>query len=491
MSNEQNNGGKNNMNSNAAMNFNGLDTMFDDMFNSSTKPVTNVSSVEQVPISKEEERELQNNGTENISAINVDTARNKLVNIEMELNNDFVERNELIHAMILAMVTNSNLLMLGKPGTAKSKLAYSLCNRIENGNYFQWMLNKTSDPSEILGPFSVKEMENDKFVRCTTGKLPEAHIAFIDECYKSNAPTLNALLTIMNEHIFYNDGKPVPVPMISMFAASNEPPEDESLLAMHDRFLFRIDVEYVHDASNKKRMFNNYIYERAGISNNMSFTTITVDELNLLQKESRRVSVPKMIINKFIALINGLQKNATIQISDRRANECFKIMQGSALINGRRKVGLDDFNALKYVLWEKKDDLNIITSEINKIVNPFDDDFDKYKKQYNEVRAKIDNASSPKDRNQLYFQFQNSLKSIISKMNKLIADAQTNGKDVSEYIAVRDEIVSYNASLVNSVLGGTIGGNMNGFDKGPRMNVDDEEEVYIPMDGSSNSEYPF
>ena len=43
------------------------------------------------------------------------------------------------------------------------------------------MLNKTSDPSEILGPFSVKEMENDKFMRITTGKLPEAHIAFMDE----------------------------------------------------------------------------------------------------------------------------------------------------------------------------------------------------------------------------------------------------------------------------------------------------------------------
>ena len=102
-----------------------------------------------------------------------------------------------------------------------------MCGRIENANYFQWMLNKTSDPSEILGPFSVKEMENDKFMRITTGKLPEAHIAFMDEVFKSNAPTLNALLTIMNEHIFYNDGKPVDVPLISMFGASNEPPEDK------------------------------------------------------------------------------------------------------------------------------------------------------------------------------------------------------------------------------------------------------------------------
>jgi MoxR-like ATPase len=62
-------------------------------------------------------------------------------------------------------------------------------------------------------------MENDEFRRNTVGKLPEANIAFIDEVYKSNSPTLNALLTIMNEHIFYNNSKPVQVPLISMLAS--------------------------------------------------------------------------------------------------------------------------------------------------------------------------------------------------------------------------------------------------------------------------------
>lgn len=91
------------------------------------------------------------------------------------------------------------------------------------------MLNKTSDPSEILGPYSIKEMENDKFMRITTGKLPEAHIAFIDECFKANAPVLNILLPIMNEKIFYNDGKPNNIPLMTMIGASNEGPEDKSI----------------------------------------------------------------------------------------------------------------------------------------------------------------------------------------------------------------------------------------------------------------------
>ena len=261
-----------------------------------------------------------------------------------------------------------------------------MCNRIDNSNYFEWLLNKSSDPAELLGTFSIKGMENDQFKRMTAGKLPEANIAFIDEVYKCNSPTLNALLSIMNEHVFFNDGKPVNVPLISMFAASNEPPEDDSLLAMHDRFLFRIEVEYVHDAANKKRMFNNYIYDRAGVATNKAHTTITVEELEALQAKARTIPVPKAIINKFISLMNGLQKNATISISDRRANECFKVLQGSALLNGRNKVGLDDFNALKYVLWEKKEDIDTIGAEISKIVNPYDEEFAKFSRQFNEVK---------------------------------------------------------------------------------------------------------
>lgn len=450
-----NKGDNNKMETSNALNFDNMfDSMFEDMYNNKQEETTNVEQ-EQEQLTDEEVQKLKENqvNVENTSNVDVTVAVEKLKKIEEELNNDFVEREELIKIMLLAMITNSNLLMLGPPGTGKSKISRAMCNRIDNSNYFEWLLNKASDPSELLGTFSIKGMENDQFKRMTAGKLPEANIAFIDEVYKCNSPTLNALLSIMNEHIFYNDGRPVKVPLISMFAASNEPPEDDSLLAMHDRFLFRMEVEYVHDASNKKKLFNNYVLERAGLSNNSTYTTITIEELEALQSASKKIPVTKAIINNFISMMNRLNKERNISISDRRANECFKILQGSALINGRTKVGIDDFKALKYVLWEKKEDIDSIIAEINKVANPFDDQYNKYLKQFTEIKEKIDSCVG-KEKNQTYFQYQNSIKNTIGRINKMIAEASANGQEVDRFMELRNEITEYNANMVNEVLGG-------------------------------------
>ena len=440
------------------LDFSDFDDMFADMGleKATEQQLNNEKNVTVKPVSTSTE-------TVSITPVNaplnpavLQSAQAKMSQIFVEMNNLFVERDELIKLMELAIVTGTNLLMLGPPGTGKSAITYEMCGRIENANYFQWMLNKTSDPSEILGPFSVKEMENDKFMRITTGKLPEAHIAFMDEVFKSNAPTLNALLTIMNEHIFYNDGKPVEVPLISMFGASNEPPEDESLDAMYDRFIFRMNVQYIHDAANKKRMHSNYVDNRAGLLNLVNKTTITLAEVQALQAAAKTVKVPKDIINKFIRLISDLDRQA-VHISDRRQNECFKVMQGSAVLAGRNSVTLDDFKSLIYVLWEKEEHIPLIESSILKMVNPYDDRFKELKENFNQVKTDIESITDSSQKSKKAIESKGVIEKIASKTNKLINEATKNGKDVTEFIEFRDNMVKYNQELINAALGTSFG----------------------------------
>ena len=432
---------------------------FEGLFSDLGNPATNAEAeqekgvtAEPVATANKSSITIQNTNNSNL----VTSAQAKLSMIKREMNEQFMERDAVIDCMMYALVSGQSMLMLGDPGTAKSAITYELCSRIENGKYFQWMLNKTSDPSEILGPYSIKEMENDKFMRITTGKLPEAHIAFIDECFKANAPVLNILLPIMNEKIFYNDGKPNNIPLMTMIGASNEGPEDESLNAFYDRFLFRINVHYVKDAANKKRMYTNFINNRRGLGNLTSKTTITIKEIQALTEASKSIVVPKEIINKFVKFINDLDKQ-TIHISDRRQNECFKILQASAIVHGRQQVGIDDFKSLIYVLWDKEEQIPLIESTITKMINPFDDQFKGFKDNFNIIKKDIESCTDENEKSNKSLEAKGSIEKLTSKLNKLINDASKNGKDIKEFTDFRDEMVAYSNKIVQDALGASLG----------------------------------
>ena len=114
----------------------------------------------------------------------------RIMSIRQELSEITVERTEETHGLITAVLTNLNILFLGPPGVAKSLLASRFIKHIEGGTYFHRLLTAYSTPEELFGPFSMNELKNDKYVRVTTGMLPEANLAVIDEVFKANAGKL-------------------------------------------------------------------------------------------------------------------------------------------------------------------------------------------------------------------------------------------------------------------------------------------------------------
>src|SRR5712692_6341422 len=202
-----------------------------------------------------------------------------LARIREELNQNFQERAELIDGALCALLSGSHVLIIGPPGTAKSMLADELCQRIEGANYFQWLLTKFSTPEEIFGAVSLKALEADDYRRVTANKLPEAHIAFLDEVFKASSSILNAILTIINERLFHNGRQVGPVPLLTLFGASNELPEDDELLALYDRFLLRFVVAYIGEEFHFLKMLQ--------AKEPAERTTIALDELRQMQAEAQ------------------------------------------------------------------------------------------------------------------------------------------------------------------------------------------------------------
>lgn len=201
----------------------------------------------------------------------------KVATVRDDLAANLLERETAIEAALLALLTGEHLLLLGPPGTAKSLLVRSICQRVDGARFYELMTTRFTTPEEAFGPLSLSALEQDRYQRVTTGMLPEAHIAFLDEIFKANGAILNSLLGIINERVYHEAGQALPVPLLSLFGASNESPEDDSLNALYDRFLLRAVVPPLADDASLRQLFD--LQPQAPTAN------ITLTDLHAAQDE--------------------------------------------------------------------------------------------------------------------------------------------------------------------------------------------------------------
>src|SRR6478672_5996696 len=178
-----------------------------------------------------------------------ETIRKRINRFRESLGRFFVNKQEIIDLMCVAAVAQEPLLLVGPPGTAKSDLVLKFKDAlgVPENDYFEYMLTRFTEPSEIIGAIDIKELRDGRYIRRKEGKLPTAKLVFLDEIFKSNSAILNILLTIINEKKFYQEGRPEPVPLRVLFAATNEIPEQGELAALKDRFVLKVQSRSVQD----------------------------------------------------------------------------------------------------------------------------------------------------------------------------------------------------------------------------------------------------
>ena len=178
-----------------------------------------------------------------------------------EVATEAAERDELIQCIAVALLAKKNLFILGDTGQAKSYCINAFRKRITGAKQFERLMSKQTDEEQLFGRLDLSsiipgnmphsELEKDtsysvklnevkkayeqyeidgkaeslekanklakelnaiKEIVCavkdtapkiiTEGKIPDSHIIFLDEIFKSNDGILNSLLTALNERVY-------------------------------------------------------------------------------------------------------------------------------------------------------------------------------------------------------------------------------------------------------------------------------------------------
>lgn len=287
--------------------------------------------------------------------------RARLRSLRMELRGTLKERESLIDGVLSALVAGEHVFVGGPPGTAKTMIAEYVNNAITDASYYYWLLTKFSTPEELFGPFSMSGLKADRFERVIDHKLPTAHVAFLDECFKANSAILNALLTLINERRFHNGVNVISCPLVMMIGASNELPQGAELEALFDRFLLRYWVQPIVDRSKLLEMMTE---PQAAPT-----TTLTLADLGRLRRETDAIPFSDEMVELLLDTKSAVEREG-FSASDRRWKKTMGVMRGYALVSGDSAVTEEHFDLLADMLWREPQHRPALAKVISKLANP-------------------------------------------------------------------------------------------------------------------------
>ena len=386
---------------------------------------------------------------------NTQSLCDRMLAVMADVNGQVAEREELVEAIAIALLTRKNLFILGAPGQAKSYAINQFRARITGARQFERLLSKQTDEEQLFGridlssllPGSVPESELQRdptynLLRSeleevmkrlpaapddvesmapvkhhtqmldiyrtalaslhssqpqvnTAGKIPEADIVFLDEIFKCNDGVLNSLLTALNERRYTNEGRTYPIPTISFFAASNEIPNfndpQEKIL---EALYDRLELKVVTDniADRDKRLAV-LTDKQTGRAEQIA-ASITLDELEQMQAEVAAIPVPDAVNELADDILCQLRKDG-VPVSDRKYLNYYPIAQAKAWLSGHNQVEFQDLLALKNYLWQKPGDRPGVETVLERMcVNPMQDKVNGIRAMAVDVRTEFDAAIS-------------------------------------------------------------------------------------------------
>ncbi len=163
-------------------------------------------------------------------------------------------RDEAFRVLALAEAVGKPCLLVGVPGTGKTKTLLDYARAFYNDDQMM-TIDKTfiletdegTKSAEIKGRINIGELvKNNAYV--INSPIVGAEFVLINEIDKASAGLRNSLLGVMNEKYLFNGDEKVPCQWKLFCATANEIPDDEKDSPFWDRFVFKANIARVSKA---------------------------------------------------------------------------------------------------------------------------------------------------------------------------------------------------------------------------------------------------
>ncbi len=308
--------------------------------------------------------------------------RERLNRFRLALGRHFVDKQPLIDLMLVAAVAQEPLLLVGPPGTAKSDLVIKFKDALglEGTDYFEYLLTRFTEPSEVLGPIDINELRGGRYIRRERGKLPTARLVFLDEIFKASSAILNALLTVINERKFYQDGVPVPVRLKILFAATNEIPEHSELGALKDRFVLKAACRSVQEPhfielidaglesqTHKDLNQKPWVEGHANLEDLLKAHRYLTLLMSRREPKDRELFFRDEVMREFRRVVRTLVREDEVFVSDRKLIKLYRLLRTRAWIVHGGAVEREDLQLLAY-LGETREEIDLLEEKVPRLL---------------------------------------------------------------------------------------------------------------------------
>ena len=287
--------------------------------------------------------------------------------LKQYLNDRLIEREKEVLAVMAGLFSNEPVLLLGPVGTGKTKLVETLGEAI-NGKYYYYLLHQFMEPDELLGPPNVKKyIEEGKYERSDSGGLQHANVVFFDEPFKASSPVRNMLLDIILYKRYKSGDSEVKLPILGMFMAANELPEDEEDAAFKDRLVIKVFVSPLSQEGRQKMLKS----QGESDADSKSIKKImSIDEVKAMQEETAKRAESAKSNDKLMASFGEamaeIQKNGVVT-SDRTYKKIWKVAASVSLALEEKEMTSEDIAIAMFLCAPNKaEDRAVIEDAISK-----------------------------------------------------------------------------------------------------------------------------